>query len=442
MRPLRALSLLLSLSLSGCSLCPPAWLSDRLTPPIPTCQVPAAPAAPIDFAALATAPFMAFGGGGAPHYNEIALEKNIRYFQRSLALLDPQPPNPSPDRSPTPAALFFANGNDGQATLRYLNPIGLERFKSPEIDGLQGPATATNLYSLFDAIAQTAATDEASRQPLFFYFTGHGLLTEENPDNNTFILWQEDLISVQDFTTRLDRFPPKKPVVVMMAQCYSGAFANLIYEGGDPSQPVALQSRCGFFAITQDLPSVGCTPEVNEADYRDYSSSFFAGLTGIDRVGQPVPSADYNRDGPISYAEAHAFAKIDGVTSDRPISTLEAWLQRQIDPEIAAFILSKPLQQWQASARPERAIVIDQLSQKLNFAPSRSWLANINRWQPKDEVEAAYVERLRMELINVAAEKIVQAQPQQRLIMQRLMDCEGGVPGKMSLAAQGDSVGS
>ena len=34
----------------------------------------------------------------------------------------------------------------------------------------------------------------------------------------------------------------------MMAQCYSGSFANLIYENGDPAQPVALQTRCGFFA--------------------------------------------------------------------------------------------------------------------------------------------------------------------------------------------------
>ncbi|NJN20892.1 MAG: hypothetical protein HC812_06460 [Leptolyngbya sp. RL_3_1] len=95
----------------------------------------------------------------------------------------------------------------------------------------------------------------------------------------------------------------------MMAQCFSGAFANLIYEGGDPEGPVALQTRCGFFATVETRPSVGCTPLVNEADYEDYSSSFFAGLSGRDRVGNPAPSADYDQDGQVTYAEAHAFTK-------------------------------------------------------------------------------------------------------------------------------------
>jgi hypothetical protein len=72
---------------------------------------------------------------------------------------------------------------------------------------------------------------------------------------------------------------------------------------------------------------VGCTPAVNEADYRDYSSSFFAGLSGRDRTGKPVPSADYDGDGKVSYAEAHAFAKVDEYTTDLPISTSETWLQ-------------------------------------------------------------------------------------------------------------------
>ena len=130
--------------------------------------------------------------------------------------------------------------------------------------------------------------------------------------------------------------PRQTPVVAMMAHCFSGSFANFIYEGGDPKRRVALQTRCGFFATVSTLPSVGCTPEVNEADYRDYSSSFFAGLSGRDpplgaalryRTGKTVASSDYNKDGRVSYAEAHAFAKVDEKSIDLPISTSEAWLQ-------------------------------------------------------------------------------------------------------------------
>ena len=141
----------------------------------------------------------------------------------------------------------------------------------------------------------------------------------------------------------LDKMPTQTSVVTMMAQCFSGSFANFIYEGGDTKRPVALQTRCGFFATIKTLPSVGCTPEVNEADYRDYSSSFFAGLSGRDRIGKAVNSADYNKDGRVAYAEAHAFAKVDEESIDLPISTSEAWLQRQFSQQQQTAILSQPI---------------------------------------------------------------------------------------------------
>ena len=141
--------------------------------------------------------------------------------------------------------IFFANGNDGQATVRYLDPLGQERFKVPEIEHLSGPATHANVQHWLDTYPQTAAG--AENCPVFMYFTGHGALNANNDDNNAMILWEEALLSVQDLAQTLDRWPTDTPFVTMMAQCYAGSFANLIYEGGDPAQPVALQSRCGFF---------------------------------------------------------------------------------------------------------------------------------------------------------------------------------------------------
>jgi hypothetical protein len=80
--------------------------------------------------------FLAFGGGGAPSYNEIALEKNMLYFQRTLQTVG---------YNPKLAPIFFANGNNGQATVRYLNPQGEEKFKVPQIPYLQGASTPANL---------------------------------------------------------------------------------------------------------------------------------------------------------------------------------------------------------------------------------------------------------------------------------------------------------
>ncbi|MEM9116821.1 MAG: Caspase domain-containing protein [Cyanobacteria bacterium P01_F01_bin.56] len=376
----------------------------------------------IDSPDLAQTPaFLVVAGGGAPSYNEIALEKNVRYFQRTLAQLG----------QPIAAAtIFFANGNDGQATIRYLDPRGTERFKVPDITPLTGAATQDNVQTWLDTYPQTAQGSENC--PAFMYFTGHGTRHRQNDDNNAMILWEETLMSVQDLATTLDRWPTETPFVTMMAQCYAGSFANLIYEGGDPARPIALQSRCGFFATVKTRPSVGCTPLVNEADYRDYSSSFFAGLSGRDRVGEPVASADYNRDGAVSYAEAHAFAKVDGETSDWPISTSEAWLQRQVAAADEAAILHLPMQDWLSRARPEQQFVVASLSARLGYDLTQSFNAlpmpQASFLGPPPDVLTAYYQRLRMELLNVGMEHAIRSGDDTAAIavLEQLLACEAG----------------
>jgi len=364
--------------------------------------------------------FAAVAGGGAPSYNEIALEKNVLYFQRSLRELG---------FSVETANLFFASGNDWEETIRYLDENGDERYKAAEIPNLDGGATIENAYGWLEAIAQAEKPC-----PAFFYFTGHGAYNPENEDDNALILWEEALVSVKEFESWLEPLPADQPFVTMMAQCYSGGFANLIYENGDPEQPVALQARCGFFATVASRPSVGCTPAVNEADYKDYSSSFFAGLTGRDRIGDPVSSADYNQDGRISYAEAHAFAKVDEETTDWPISTVEAWLQRQVSEAATEKILAVPIEEVALTARPEQRYVITELSQLTGFDPKLSYTANDTSkygdaiTPEPNTVEEAYQMRLRMELINIGGEKLVRSSQDsaQIAILDKILGCEAG----------------
>lgn len=373
----------------------------------------------------ATAPnFLVMGGGGAPAYNEIALEKNVLYFQRTLQTLG---------FDPAAASLFFANGSDGQATVRYLQQ-GKERFKPPEIPHLTGAATLSNFQAwMQQTLGQQTLGQQTlgqpDRRPIFFYFTGHGHRNPANLNDNAMILWGEDLLSVRQFTRSLDQLPPEVPVVTMMAQCYSGSFANLIYQGGDPGNPVALHTRCGFFATIKSRPSVGCTPEVNEADYRDYSSSFFAGLSGRDRTGQPVSSADYNRDGQVAYAEAHAFAKVDEQSTDLPVSTLEVWLQEQAD-SARPQILSQPIATVMVHGRPEQQHVVRSLTQQFGLDADRSFAQNTatlpNRRLSEDQ--RAWLTRLGMELVNIGMERRLrdQGDPAAVAIMDRLIRCEAG----------------
>ncbi|MEO0457208.1 MAG: Caspase domain-containing protein [Cyanobacteria bacterium P01_A01_bin.114] len=378
----------------------PSTASERATPDIASDADPEVPMT-----------FLVAAGGGAPSYNEIALEKNVQFFQRTLTALG------------VPAAvadIYFANGNSGRATIRYLDSAGQEQFKAPEIPHLAGTATWQNLHRVFQPARQSDC-------PTFFYFTGHGFYNADNEDDNALILWNEQLLSVQELAGWLDELPADQPFVTMMSQCFSGSFANLIYEQGDPDRPVALQSRCGFFATVASRPSVGCTPLVNESDYRDYSSSFFAGLSGVDRTGQPVASADYNQDGRVAYAEAHAFAKVDEVTTDWPISTVEDWLQRQASAEQETEILEQPLDSWVKIAAPERRYVLEALSAQLELDITQPYAAQYQTLPP-DTVEEAYWMRLRMELINVAMTQriLVTGEAEKIEILTKLTDCEAG----------------
>jgi len=362
-----------------------------------------------------TAPkFLVVGGGGAPSYNEIALEKNLLYFQRSLRVMGYEPKQ---------ALMFFANGNNGEATVRYINPAGIEQFKPPAIPNLHGTAT-------YDNLKRSLLADQ-SPQPLFFYFTGHGSLNRKDQNNNAMILWNEQRVSVKELAKILDQMPASKPVVTVMSQCYAGAFANLIYKSGDPRQPIAKQSRCGFFATIKTLPSVGCTPEVNEADYKDYSSSFYAGLTGRSRINQPVPTADYDFNGRVAYNEAHAFAKIDDVSTDLPISTSESWLQNQASQQNQYAIFSKPMSRLLVTARPEQRHVVNSLLKIFDLKSDRSFrnskdVLATNPEKLETEIQQTYLVRLQMELINIGMEQQIRASGNQVSIsiLDRLIKCE------------------
>jgi hypothetical protein len=358
---------------------------------------------------------LVLSGGGTPENNEIALEKNALYFQRTLRVFGVDPADVS---------LYFANGNDGQETVRYLDGEGKERFKAPEIPHLLGPSTRGTFQEWLDRTLR-----ERPQRPVFLYFTGHGGLNDGNPDNNYLMLWDRRSLSVRALSRALDRLAPETPVVAVMSQCYAGSFANFIYQGGDPMEPVASQARCGFFATVKERPSVGCTPEVDEADYRDYSSSFFAGLSGYSRAGHPVASADYDQDGRVSFAEAHAFAKVDEETTDLPVSTSEVWLQRKARKADDDELARRPILELLPGARPEQRRVIESLAQRLDLDVAQSFLQNEKRLRRAiTDERAAYAMRLWMELLNVGMEARLREEGDSRKleVLDRLLACERG----------------
>jgi len=372
----------------------------------------------------ATPNFLVVAGGGRREMNEISLEKNVLFFQRTLKVLG---------FNPAIATIFFANGNDGQATVRYVDARGIDRYKVPQIPNLKGAATLRNVETWLRQQGTKKTTS-----PNFFYFTGHGFHYEENYENNFFALWGDQEFTVRRYTALLDQLPTQTPVVTVMAQCYSGGFANLIYRGGNPRNVVASHNRCGFFATVKTRPSVGCTPEVDEADYVDYSSSFFSGLSGRKRTGEPITRPDYNQDGQVSYAEAHAFAKIDSETIDVPISTSESWLQQQVSPQQREQIWGQPIQGLLKTASPERSQVVTRLAKRLRLDLARSWATVKQMRQVVDsEIEEALYLRLEQEILVIGAEQAIRKsnQADRLTILNRLQKCESASLEASSTAA-------
>lgn len=299
-------------------------------------------------AARAADHFLTIGGGYAPAGNQVSIERNVLFFRNVLTNVYGNDPAKSPRHD-----VFFSDGNSPGRDVQFDDPqhplpeayrllarlsdeeddLGY-RYRTHEVPDVSGPARRRSIRKWFGEVG--AKLPENDR--LIIYVTGHGSANEgehgkKSFDNNILDLWNGDSLSVREFAELLDMLPARVSVVVVMVQCYSGGFADLIYAGGDSQRGIANASRCGFFATMPDRQAAGCTASVNEAGYEDYSSSFWAAIRGTTRTGIAVPreSCDFDGDGVISFAEAHAHVLLTDDSIDVPMTTSDRFLRLSSD---------------------------------------------------------------------------------------------------------------
>ncbi|WP_437512133.1 hypothetical protein [Sorangium sp. So ce1099] len=280
--------------------------------------------------------------------NQVAIEGHIRYFQSLL-----------------PAAVerrvLFADGRHGTRSVQFLDGLRM-RYRAPRLPRIDGATTRAGFDALWRRFAASRRGD-----PLLLYFAGHGSPDPRRDlDNNVFDLWGGGGLSVRDLAARMDELPDETPVVLVMAQCFSGSFANLLFEGGRPDGELVERDVVGFFAATRERPASGCTPEINEADYTDFSSFFFAALSGVDRLGKRVDGADYDQNRFVGMNEAFAYALLHQATSDVPVATSDVFLRRFVnkpDHETMATPYSRVLS-W---ATPAERAALEGLSDSLGL---------------------------------------------------------------------------
>jgi len=312
--------------------------------------------------------FLTIGGGYSATGNQLSLERNV-IFQQSV-LAEQRPDDPRQE-------VYFADGSDGMRDLQCRDPdfeakcpparrMMAELFgdadsmdlfyRNNEVRGLTGPAEKSLIRRRMRDIARELKPGDR----LLVYVTGHGGPADDSNDDDddydyeydeqsqtwkakerrsngeeeqnrydtSFYMWNNDSVSASEFVGWLDRLPHEAEVVLVMVQCFAGGFAHTIFQQADADLGLAPHARCGFFAQVHNRGAAGCTADANEADYEEYSSFFWSALGGRTRTGQAIESADYDGNGQVSFAEAHAYAIIESDTIDVPVRTTGALLQR------------------------------------------------------------------------------------------------------------------
>lgn len=327
--------------------------------------------------------FLVIGGGYSPGGNQVSLEKNVLYFRRvlgELGLLE------------APRHLLFADGRDRGRDLQFMDPA----FHIPEINrafaellgstkGIANQYRSNGLapngpssLSEIDKWLSSTGSKLNKEDRLMIYFTGHGGKGDKKtPQNTNVYLWNNQKLKMSDYTKRLDKIPADVPVLMVMVQCYSGGFANIIFKDGDPKKGMAAHSRAGFYATVYNRVAAGCTPDIREENYQEYSTNFWEALCGKTRLGANVKKPDFNGDGKISYVEAHAHVIISSETIDIPVKTSDAFLRQYSktarpkdakDSEPDAWMnIEQNYEEILEHASPEDRAVLEALSGKLGL---------------------------------------------------------------------------
>ncbi len=287
-------------------------------------------------------------GGYDVKHNQAAIESNVRYVSRLLP-------------KTTAARVLYADGHPTSKNVLCEDDRGKEYYRRPEIARIDGPNTPAAIKAEFKALASGPAA-----RPVLVYITGHGSPGKDSYDNNDADLWNGGHFSVQEMAGQIKTLPPATPVTLVMVQCFSGSFGNLLFENGDPKAPLITRDLCGFFAAVPSRPAAGCTAEVNEADYHDFTGYFFAALSGTSRLGQKVVGADYNHDGRVGMDEAYAYTLGHDISIDTPVCTSDVFLRRFV-PVLGDDFTEASWADLQAWATPAQQAALSDLSAALHL---------------------------------------------------------------------------
>lgn len=321
---------------------------------------------------------LTIGGGYSPQGNQVSLEKNVLLFQKVL--------KNAPDQ-PARHDIYFADGHASEKDVLVhdldrvpranrlmaevfdsTDALGLT-FRNHQVPNVRDSANPANVRSWFRDVAPQMHRGDR----LLIYVTAHGYRSRDTrrEHDTSIALWDKTTLKMSELARMLDQMDPAVDVVMVMVQCYTGGFSHLIYKAGDPEKGLSPQRRTGFYATVHDRPAAGCTPDVNEANYEEYSTFFLAAFLGTDRTGNQIDLPDYDKDGRVSLEEAHAYTILNAETIDLPVKSSGAFLRVESDfgDEDGELLENdEPFSTVLEFATPVQRTLLTQLSEKLSLS--------------------------------------------------------------------------
>jgi hypothetical protein len=329
------------------------------------------------------------GGGPDKESNTAQIEEHLRFVTRlapasagRIVLFADGKPN-SRNLSYTDSAHLTA----GQRALDILLPNGNLGAKvlarSPALGApLDGPS---RLASIDRAFSRLAALSGRNAPPVLLYFAGHGSTSRNKGKTSLYNLWGDEDLDPPTLLGEVNKLPARVPVTLVMAQCFSGGFANVLFKKANPSLPLNDRLITGFFAAESDREAAGCGTETNSPLYQDFSSYFFGALSGQDRLGHRVEGADFDGDGRVSCHEAFCYALIHDESIDTPVCTSMVFLRRFANmPDVEIF--QTPYLTVLNGATPAQKAALEALSAKLDLTGEHRLLAAFDRLMFSDPI--------------------------------------------------------
>ncbi len=271
-------------------------------------------------------------------------------------------------------AVFSGDGEDPGADLAtregerhpdfWLLPRGIAKLLGPpvvyvnsEIPGfLVRPALQQVLRDWFEQEGSQLGTGDT----LLFYVTDHGQKNADDLTDNTITLWGEKL-SVRELEALFALLDPGVRVVMLMSQCYSGSFANAIFDGAPDRPPEG--NFCGYFSATADRRAHGCYPEVSGRDATGHSHRMFSAMArgqGLAAAQREVLLTDRTPDVPHTSSSFYLAQRLERAAAASPGTS--DYLDELLAEGLGDPVGVEPLIR-----------LLDQLGQVFGFASPRSF---------------------------------------------------------------------